>query len=104
MGLTNKTKVGVENLSIKRREPVQQHAILPVEVRLEALETRVDNLVQELMQMNVHFENFKAESRTRFEGLEQGQARLLEIMGRIDQWHISQGHYPLPPPYNNDLN
>ncbi|GFQ06238.1 hypothetical protein PHJA_002767800 [Phtheirospermum japonicum] len=101
MGLTNKTKIGIENLSIKRREPVQHRAILPVEDRLEALETRVDNLVQELMQMNARFENFKAESRMRFEGLEQGQARLLEITGRIEQWHISQGHYPPPPPYNN---
>ncbi|KAL6529749.1 hypothetical protein OROGR_015372 [Orobanche gracilis] len=80
MGLADNTKKGVENLPVKRREPVELREIT-VERRLDALETRVEILLEQ------------------FEEIKQVQAQLREMMGRFEQWHISQGHYPPPPPY-----
>ncbi|KAL6570594.1 hypothetical protein OROGR_000144 [Orobanche gracilis] len=52
MGLADNTKKGVENLPIKRREPVELREIT-VERRLEALETRVEILLEQFEEIKL---------------------------------------------------
>ncbi|GER53910.1 HMG-box (high mobility group) DNA-binding family protein, partial [Striga asiatica] len=74
MGLTNKSKKGLENLPIKRRELVKHRELKIGWKHLRRVE---------LMQLHTNSENYRAETLGRFERIEQAQVQILEMMGRI---------------------
>ena len=82
---------GEERMEEDRPESSRQGEYRGIEERLINMESTINGIHMDQLVPQQSFDAYRDENQ-------RAQTQMMEMLSRMEQWHIAQGHYHAPPP------